>query len=291
MAANIFSITGDEYNSYPDFKNGIRNNNISNALFIPDTFSSAQGYEKYKEITFRSISFKNTTFERIKFIDCHFIGCLFLSVKFIRCDFSNCKFKDCNFLGSSWEKSRINPKQLYANFDFKKDANIATNLFQTLYDQYKKEHQPNYAKMAKYLFMKSKYGLDHYYLQKGTINKFNFFIRRIKNFFHCAMSGYGVYRGRIIASFFAFLFLSACLNHSLQQLIFMTDIAPDIIIENTKIDYSFIQSLYYTFISITTIGFGDMVPKSEIGRILTMIESTIGIVIIAVLLNFSAESE
>ncbi|RWX47463.1 Pentapeptide repeat-containing protein [Candidatus Electrothrix aarhusensis] len=154
MAANIFSITGDEYDSYQNFKNAIRNNNISNALFLPDVFSSTQRYEKFKKITFRSISFKNTTFERIKFIDCHFAGCLFLSSKFIQCDFSNCTFKDCNFLGSTWEKSRINPKDLKKNFDFKNDANIAVKLFQALYDQYKKEHQPNYAKMAKYLFIK-----------------------------------------------------------------------------------------------------------------------------------------
>lgn len=291
MAANVFSITGDEYNSPHDFKNAIRNNNISNALFLPDVFSTSKGYEKHKEITFRSISFKGTTFQRIKFIDCHFVGCLFLSSKFIQCDFSNCEFKDCNFLGSTWEKSRINPKDLCKNFDFKNDANIAIKLFQTLYDQYKKEHQPNYAKMAKYLFMKAKYGLDYYYLNKRTINKFTFLTRRIKSFIHCVISGYGVYRGRIIATFFVFLLLAACLNHYLQQVIFMLDIPTEKVIENTTINYSFIQSLYYTFISITTIGFGDMVPKSEIGRILTMVEATIGIVLIAILLNFSGESE
>ena len=150
MPANIFSITGDEIKSYDEFKSAVRNSNISNVLYLPDAFSSPKGFDKYNNITFRAVSFKNTQIERIKFIDCIFIDCIFLNTIFAKCEFSGCKFEGCNFLSSSWNETRINPKTLAANFDYKNDANIAANLFQSLFEQYRKEHQPTYAQQSKY---------------------------------------------------------------------------------------------------------------------------------------------
>jgi len=285
MPANLFSITGDEINSHENFKRAIRNKNISNALYMPDTFSLPKGYDKYKEVTFRSISFKNTRFDRIKFVDCLFIGCLFLNSHFNQCDFSDCSFSDCNFLGSSWTETRLDPKSLANNFDYKNDANIAAHLFHSLYELYKKEHQPSYARHSRYLLMKARYGLDYFYKKKGSLGKFVFGLRRLQAFLHCAVSGYGVYKWRIVLTFFVFLLIASILNHLLQQFIFSTETPP------VSPDYSFIQSSYYTFISITTIGFGDMVPKTEIGRILTMAEASFGIILIANLLNFFSERD
>jgi len=268
MPANIFSITGDEINSYENFKSAIRNQNISNALYIPDIFSLPRGFDRYTAITFRSISFKNTKFERVKFVDCSFVGCLFLNSNFERCEFSNCNFSDCNFLGSSWIKTRIDPKTLAKNFDYRNDANIAAKLFHALYEQYKNEHQPNYARQSKYLLMKARYGLDYFYKKKGSIEPFAFYLRRAQALLHCLVSGYGVYKWRVAVTFFIFLLVASTLNHLLQSFIFSSEIPP------VSPNYSFIQSSYYTFISITTIGFGDMVPKSELGRVLTMAEAS-----------------
>lgn len=285
MPANIFQITGDKINSYEDFNSAVRNDNISNALYIPDNFSLQQGFDKYTRITFRAISFKNTNFERIKFVDCVFVSCIFLNSNFYRCEFSNCKFTDCNFLSSSWNKSRIDPKTLAKNFDYKKDANIATNLFHSLYEQYKKEHQPTYARHSKYLLMKARYGLNHYYKDKGDLGKIAFGVKKVQSILHCAISGYGVYKWRLIITFFLFLMMASILNHLLQELIFASGNPPE------SPNYSFIQSSYYTFISITTIGFGDMFPKTETGRVLTMVEASIGIILIASLLNFFSERD
>ena len=285
MPANKFSIIGDEINSYEVFKASIRNDNISNALYMPDTFSLAARYDKFTKITFRAISFKNTKFERVKFVDCEFIDCLFLNSFFLQCDFSNCSFNDCNFLGSSWENTRIDPRTLKKNFDFKNDANIAAHLFHALYEQFKNEHQPIYARQSKYFLMKARYGLDFYYKKKGTLNKYAFYFRRIQALFDMLLSGYGVYKLRVLAAFFIFFLVASILNHFLQSYIF-SNADPRI-----SPGYSMIQSAYYTFISITTIGFGDMVPKSEVGRLLIMIEASVGIALIAYLLNFFSERE
>lgn len=285
MPANIFSINGDEINSYDSFKESIRNRNISNSLYMPDNFSSAKGYDRFTDITFMAISFKSTRFECIKFVNCSFSKCLFLSAKFVKCDFSNCKFSDCNFMGSSWEKTRIDPNTLKNNFDFKNDANIACNLFQTLYELYKNEHQPQYARQSRYFLNKARYGLNFFYYKRGDIGKTKLLLKKCQSHCHRLLSGYGVYKWRIALTFFVFLIVSSGLNHLLQDFIFSSEEPP------ISPDHSFIQSAYYTFISVTTIGFGDMVPKTEIGRILTMGEASVGIILIATILNFFAEKE
>ncbi len=48
---------------------------------------------------------------------------------------------------------------------------------------------------------------------------------------------------------------------------------------------SFIQSIYFSVITITTLGYGDFSPKNDTGMVLTSIESILGILIIGFFLN------
>jgi hypothetical protein len=50
-------------------------------------------------------------------------------------------------------------------------------------------------------------------------------------------------------------------------------------------DWSFLKSVYFSVITITTLGYGEITPKSEVGMVLTSIEAIIGIVIIGLFLN------
>lgn len=51
-----------------------------------------------------------------------------------------------------------------------------------------------------------------------------------------------------------------------------------------------IQSLYFSVITITTLGYGDISPQTEIARILTALEALSGIVLIGLFLNAIAHS-
>ena len=48
---------------------------------------------------------------------------------------------------------------------------------------------------------------------------------------------------------------------------------------------TFIQSIYFSVVTVTTLGYGDIVPITDAARILTAIESIIGIVIIGIFIN------
>ena len=180
IPANIFFIVGDEIDSYEEFNEAIENNEISNKLYMPDDFPLPGDSARFTGVTFREISFKKTTFKRVKFVNCKFIKCFFSYSHFTSCDFSKCIFRGCNFISSYWEKTRINPKTLRKNFDYKNDANIAVNLFQSLYKQFKNEHQRDYVRRARYLYKKAEYGLDHYEYKEKRLSLFTFGIKRIK---------------------------------------------------------------------------------------------------------------
>jgi voltage-gated potassium channel len=44
---------------------------------------------------------------------------------------------------------------------------------------------------------------------------------------------------------------------------------------------TFFDALYWATISITTIGYGDIYPKTDMGRFITMISALVGVAVIA----------
>ncbi|WP_419776786.1 potassium channel family protein [Malaciobacter marinus] len=60
---------------------------------------------------------------------------------------------------------------------------------------------------------------------------------------------------------------------------------PNILnIENIK-ELTFLNSVYFSIVTITTLGYGEITPKSELGMILVSSESILGIIIIGLFLN------
>lgn len=50
--------------------------------------------------------------------------------------------------------------------------------------------------------------------------------------------------------------------------------------------FSWINSLYFCVITLTTIGYGDIVPKTDIGKLFTTVYVIIGIGIFAAVINY-----
>lgn len=53
---------------------------------------------------------------------------------------------------------------------------------------------------------------------------------------------------------------------------------------------SFIDSIYFSVVTITTLGYGDITPKNDITKVLTALEAFSGIVIIGIFLNSVAQN-
>lgn len=270
--------------SIQEFINEKEDNTYENLQYNPDTLiSTASNKITFEEKTFKRVSFSKTIIKKVKFLDCTFEDCLFLSTSFEDCTFSNCTFKGCNTSSSKWMKSTsIDPKVFKDNFDFKQDVNIAIKLFIELMKLYEENHQVDREKDARYLYLKASHNMIYYHYNiNKDINKKEFYLKKIGSSIHDFVSGYGIYKKRIIRSFLIFLVLISLFNYLNQNLIF--DFVK--LQESGITEYSFIQSMYFSFITITTIGYGDISPSTAIGQLIIMFESLLGIILIALSLN------
>jgi len=53
---------------------------------------------------------------------------------------------------------------------------------------------------------------------------------------------------------------------------------------------TYVQSIYFSVVTITTLGYGDITPQTEMARVLTAIESIVGIILIGLFLNAVARA-
>lgn len=53
---------------------------------------------------------------------------------------------------------------------------------------------------------------------------------------------------------------------------------------------TFVQSIYFSIVTITTLGYGDITPQTELARALTAFESILGIILIGLFLNAVARA-
>jgi len=63
----------------------------------------------------------------------------------------------------------------------------------------------------------------------------------------------------------------------LASIFFLILLAGGTIIYSSVEGWNYLDSLYFTIVTITTIGYGDLFPKTDIGKIFTMFFPFIGI--------------
>lgn len=271
MAANIFSISGDEINSLAEFLRKEKEKTWSNLLYFPDIFGNENGkYLVFDCKSFEKISFKDTIFKNIRFIRCVFEKCLFMGATFNDCEFTDCQFIDSNTSKITINRTLIDPKCFDKNFDFKNDTNIAVNLYHALYKNSSREYQSDYAldslykmKMAEFHHLKSRF-------ERGLINKKEYNRQRIKHILYDFMSGYGIKTIKVVRLLFLFISIFSVVNYIFSKLIFKKNEV-----------FSFIDSIYFTCVTVTTLGYGDITPYTSFGKIFIALQALFGFVIIS----------
>lgn len=281
MAANIFKIIGEQVTTVDEFNLRIIDNKISNVLFMPNIFEDPSGkYLKFVGTTFHQISFKDTHLIRCNFQDCVFKECIFLGCSLTKVEFNDCSFEDCNTNKMIFsEDSRLDPRSFDKNFDLINDTNIAIDLYRSLHDLARRTHQPQYARIALYNFNKSLERHNDYKHRKNEIVFSSYFWEKLKFRTHDLISGYGVKRHRIIIALIIYIFICGSINVYFKNSVFgFYDNGKEVVNGIT-------DSVYFSFISFTTIGYGDIAPRTNLGKLVVMAESALGILMIAHGLN------
>ncbi len=274
MAANHFKVDGTRIDSFDEFLRAEKSNSWRNLLYYPEYFGPEnRDHHVFEGKSFVEVSFKDSDLAKVKFVRCKFVQCLFVGAKANLCEFVDCLFEETNT--SKWKINSclVDPVQFDNNFDLVDDTNIAIDLYHSLYKCSVEEHQPEYAVESLYRMREAEFKHLDSQLKRKTIRKTEYYSKKVQAFLHREISGYGL-RFSKIARFAAAITLSfTVLNWILGSVIF----------ESGKVD-SLVDSFYFTVITMTTLGYGDITPVTTMGKILVSLQAIAGFSVVSVAL-------
>lgn len=275
MPANHFKVEGKRVDSLSEFQRCFVNNEIKNIQYFPDNFKSENRHPlMMKNKNFTEISFKDTDFKNVRFINCSFKKCLFIGASLIDCEFVDCKFTNTNTSKVKIKNCLIDPVIFDGNFDLKNDSNIAIDLYHALYKNSSEFHQPEYAIESLYRMKTAERKNLDSKLRRNVISKKTYIREKIQHIIYDFVSGYGLRVSKVFRLLMIIIIFFSVTNYALRSFIFKEWIL-----------FSPIDSFYFTCVTITTLGYGDISPDTPIGKIFVALQVLIGFIVISLFLS------
>ena len=244
---------------------------VEKIFFDGDTFRP----HRLEQKTFVDVWFKRTLIEDARFFDCKFLDCRLMGVVFRNCEFHDCVFEHCNTHKIRFEKTYVNPKSFRRLPSKSSYANIGVHLFQELYRNSHETLQPEFKNSAEYEFKKwTRYEVFWKWREKKATT-FRTAQKWVPNMFFYLLSGYGLKWGRLV--FWSALFFAAIVKFNYNHWSKFDFHSSTLIVARR----SFHLAVYYTTVTLSTLGYGDITPKSEFGLLVTSVEAMLGLVWLA----------
>lgn len=253
---------------------------IKDFLYKPEELKgSANKFPRtVKKIKFTNVSFTRTHIESIDFYDCVFEKCLFIKCLINNCEFHGCKFIDTNTHKIDFVRVYIDPNSFKKCLDPERHENIGTHLYQRLMQNSNAESQREFGRRASFNFNTWK-RRQLYYEFKNNWRK-----RRHRQSVYSLLKvafrwlwgiwGAGAFIHRFIISSVLTLFVLSTINF-----LFREKFGLDGII-------NCVDSLYFTVITMTTIGYGDITPAKDLGKVIVAVEGLFGFFLFALAASF-----
>lgn len=225
-------------------------------------------------------SFSKTTISGWTFRSCTFTECQFIGSRIEDCEFHNCSFKNTNTHKIRFSGTYIDPTSFKDCLDKRKYQNIGVHLFQNLLQDTRGEEQIEFERDALYFFLKWKRFQDLFEARKSWRAKsrmkwIRLVMRYMLRLFHELLLGSGVRISRVILTSIGTVLFFVVLN-----MIFVAEFGLS---QNGQPMESAWDVLYYTVISLTTVGYGDITPTTLCGRVVAVFQSVIGYVLFGIL--------
>lgn len=275
MAANHFTVKGERIDSQSDFLSREKNDEWRNLLYYPKEFKGGDDRPLViKKKRFFEVSFKDTVLCKIRFDKCTFVRCLFIGSSVEDCEFTTCQFIETNTQKMKINRCLFDPKCFDNNFDLKVDTNIAIGLYQALYKNAINEHQSEYALESEYKMREAEDSHLSYKKRECLIDWKEYYPKKIFNLGYDFVAGYGLRTLRVFRLLGIVITFFSVLNYWLREYIF----------DNGEIT-SFIDAIYFTCVTITTLGFGDITPGTQFGKIFIAAQVLLGVLVISLFLS------
>ena len=259
---------------------------IINVSYMPNDFQSSNDSRKFQitDKEFKQVNFSHTYISGFVFSNCVFKHCLFIGTTIENCEFHNCKFILTNTYKFAIANTYINPTSFRNCLKRRQHQNIGVHLYQILLRNSRATRQIEFERDAQFLFLRWKRYQDTYEIKKLTR-------KGIKSLFSKDMLFKCLgYLGRLT---WEKIFGSGLRPRYFVQTVIFTIMVFCLLNYNFREEFglqiqsepvsSWVEALYFTLISFTTLGYGDIVPSTEIGQIVASLQSFIGFFLLALL--------
>lgn len=255
---------------------------ITDVLYRPDELVSKfpRGLYRVENKTFVNVSFSKTTIKHLEFINCRFLRCLFIGTTFKSCRFSGCSFIDTNVHRVEFIDVYIDPRSFSKCLDIKRHQNIGVHLHHDVLKNSRQQAQPEFSDISVYQFRKWKRAQAIYEMSKlDCISKVKKLPSILSDIAYQHLLGYGVrWMNLFITTLLSCIVLSI-INFKLSNVFGLH--------HNGAPLTSFIDVFYFTTVILTTLGFGDIAPVTQIGRLVIAIEALLGFLLLALLASMT----
>lgn len=264
-----------------------KNSHVTNAFFIPDELHKSGDPKNYRinGKTFKRVSFSKTHISGFVFTDCIFDHCLFIGTKIEDCEFHNCKFIQTNTHKISISNTYINPTSFRKCLIRRKHQNIGVHLYQILRRNSRETNQTEFERSAHFQFLRWKRFQDFYEIKKSwkdrkatELDSGRFMLKCLGILFRLIwekLFGSGLRIRNFVLTVSVVITIFTVLNYSFREKFGL--------VQDIEKEASWMEAIYYTIISFTTVGYGDIVPSTPIGQLVASVQSLFGFFLLAVL--------
>lgn len=277
----------EELTSADDFWEKVRGKDkdvVKNLLYRPDRLESMEPPKKWliRNKTFKNFSFAKTHISQLEFTDCLFEDCILIGTVFTDCRFNNCNFVNCNFYRSQIENCFVDPKAFKRCLDHRKYANIGVGLYQDVLHNSRQQAQPEFTRDAQYQFARWKryQGWDEIRSSSdGPVIKALKSVPLFLSWTFEKTTGSGVKFGNLAGTSVVMLASLTFLNYYFRSALGL--------MMGDECVRTIAQAFYFSTIVITSLGFGDITPTTDLGRVLVSLEAMVGFLTFAMLVSMA----
>jgi hypothetical protein len=226
------------------------------------------GFWQIKNATFSNCVFYMTQVSDLRFTNCTFVECNFFRVNFTDVEFHSCSIENCVFNKPKFKNTYLDPQTI--TFDFNKwkieASNINTWLFQKLESNYKEMHQDKFAMYAHIAFRRY---LRWQWIRDALTEAHRLKIKSWFRFFidilYDKSMGYGYGLGNALVTTIILFGIGAIVLNQWWEAFCITPNVQHL----EKI--SLIQKLYFLVVTSSTVGYGDLSPKTTYGMLFVVV--------------------
>lgn len=263
-----------------------KSDHLKQSIYGPDILDRevASRSQKISGKTFEKVSFSKTTIDGLIFNGCKFVDCQFIGSKVIDCEFHDCEFVRTNTHKISFERTYIDPASFKKCLNKKKHQNVGVHLFQVLLNNSKDEQQVEFERDAHFFFLRWKryqetYSFRKRFRQADSIQEYLIAYKKGGSVFGRLLwekvFGCGIRLRYYAGTLLILISLITLGNYMFRAQLGLT-------LDGNQIG-SITEALYYTTVSLTTVGYGDITPTTDLGRFMAVGQSILGFSLFALL--------